>query len=75
MKHSKDNCDYDFTVQIAYDIIGMKREIDDLKWENKMLEDYKNKYIELLNKNIAGGRKTMAMVLGGLLEIKPKKEL
>jgi hypothetical protein len=52
-------------VQMAVDVLDMQHELERLREENEELRQYRKKYIELLDADIAHGQHMM----GGLLEL------
>jgi ferric-dicitrate binding protein FerR (iron transport regulator) len=52
-------------VQMAADVLNMHHELKRLREENEELRQYRKKYIELLDADIAHGRH----MVGGLLEL------
>lgn len=55
-------------VRMAEEVLGMHCELVRLRDENEELREFREKYIEVLNSNIAHGRHMM----GGLLELAMK---
>ena len=60
--------DYSMAVQMASDVLDMHYELQRLREENEELRQYRKKYIELLDADIAHGRHMM----GGWLELAMK---
>ncbi len=56
-------------VQMAADVLDMHHELERLREENEELRQYRKKYIELLDADIAHGRHMVGGLLG--LAMKP----